>query len=259
MFSARPLDHASLHRGKRRVEAQVMVAWQCQAFADLAELADQPRRVFDGIDPIGCVGRMTGRAMHLAAHRQLALVAEHRLEFGGLADQAQGRLVRPLRQRGEQRAHAQATDLFVVGERQVHRKAQRLREERRHGRQHRSDETLHIGGASPVKAAIVLGQMKRIIGPGLPVDRHHIGVPRQHHAAPIVRAEGGKQVGLGAFGVMEQLTFHAKAGQVILDEANERQVGVAAYRGKAHQPLQQRAAAELTHHPAPHSWARRSG
>ncbi|MNF19143.1 hypothetical protein D3C80_2237020 [compost metagenome] len=46
-----------------------------QPLTHLAQLADQPRRILDGIHPIRCIGRMAGRAMDLATHCQLALVA----------------------------------------------------------------------------------------------------------------------------------------------------------------------------------------
>ena len=69
---------------------------------------------------------MTGGAVHGAAHRQLALVAEHRAHLRGFADQADGRFVRPGGQLGEQAAHAETADLFVVGNGDMHGQAQRL-------------------------------------------------------------------------------------------------------------------------------------
>ncbi|MNE69216.1 hypothetical protein D3C80_1649270 [compost metagenome] len=107
-----------------------------QLFANLAQLADQPRRILDGIHPRGRVRRMAGRTLHLTAHCQLALVPQHRLEFGRLADQAQARLAGPSFEGREQGTHAQAADLLVIGERQVNGHPQRLREKRGHRRQH---------------------------------------------------------------------------------------------------------------------------
>ncbi|MCY1444563.1 hypothetical protein D9M71_610410 [compost metagenome] len=197
--------------------------------------------------------------MHLAAHRQLALVPQHRPEFGGFANQAQPWFVRALFEGGQHRAHAQAADFLVVGKRQVHRHAQRLGEERGHGRQHRCDEAFHVSRATAIQAPVALTQDKRLDRPGLAVHGHHIGVPGQHHAANVLGADGSEQVGLGALRVMEQFAFHPQLGQVITDKADQRQVGLAADRGKADQPGQQRAAGKITHRPAPHSLARRSG
>ncbi|MNC74819.1 hypothetical protein D3C75_1262410 [compost metagenome] len=84
-------------------------------------------------------------------------------------------------------------------------------------------------------------------------------MPGQHHAANISGADGSEQVGLGAFRVMEQFAVHALFGQIVADEADQLQVGVAADRGIADQPGQQGAAGELTHHPAPHSSVQSSG
>ncbi|MNE39814.1 hypothetical protein D3C80_1337890 [compost metagenome] len=161
----------------------------------------------------------------------------------------------PLFKRREHRTYPQATDFFVIGERQVQRHTQRPREKRRDRRQHRGNEALHVRSAAPVQAPITFAQGKRLDRPGLAVHRHHVGVPRQHHTAHVLRADGGKQVGLGAFGVMEQLAVHAKTRQVVTDKANQRQVGIAADRGKADQPGKQRAAGELTHSPVPRSLA----
>ncbi|MOA44047.1 hypothetical protein D3C78_1662750 [compost metagenome] len=57
---------------------------------------------------------MTGRPSYMAAHRQLALVAEHWLELRRLANQAQRRRRDMFWQGLQQAADTQAPHLFVV-------------------------------------------------------------------------------------------------------------------------------------------------
>lgn len=178
---------------------------------------------------------MAGRAVHLAAHGQLALVAEHRLQLGGLADDAQQRLVRTPLQRREQRTDAQAADFLVVGERQVHRQAQRRGEERRDGRQHAGQVALHVRRATSVEAAIALAEPERRHAPGLAVRRHHVGMPGKADAATVAGADGGIEIGLAAVGVEEQFAVDAETRQVVADVVDQRQVGLAADGVEGHQ------------------------
>ncbi|MNO84531.1 hypothetical protein D3C76_758740 [compost metagenome] len=202
---------------------------------------------------------MAGRTLHLAAHRQLALVPQHRLQLGGFANQAQAWLVRALFERGQHRAHTQATHFLVIGKCQVHRHVQRLGKERGYGCQHRGNEAFHVSRASAIQAPATFAQGKRLDRPGLAGHRHYIGVPRQHHAAKALGADGGEQVGFGALRVVEQFAFHPQLGEVITDKADQLKVGVPADGGKADQPGQQRAAGKITHRPAPRSSVQPSG
>ncbi|MCY1535543.1 hypothetical protein D9M68_709530 [compost metagenome] len=153
---------------------------------------------------------MAGRTMHLAAHGQFALVPEHRLQFGGLADDAQQRLVRAPFQRRQQRAHAEAADLLIVGESHVDRQAQRRGEECRQRRQHAGQVALHVRRAAPIQAAVALGELERRHAPGLAVHRYHVGVPGEADPAAVVGADGRVKIGLAAFAVEEQFTVHAQ-------------------------------------------------
>ncbi len=214
---------------------------------------------------------MAGGALHVAAHRQLALVAQHRLQLGRLADQAQARARLAPLELGQHRPNAEATDLLVVGEGQMHghREFVRALDEGRHGRQHRGEEALHVGRAAPIQLAVALAHAERLDAPGLAVHRHHVGMARQHHAAAIARADGGEQVRLAALVVVEQLALDAETRQVVADKLDQRQVRIAADRGEADQLPEQLAAAEaarrrghgggLTHRRARHSSAPRSG
>ncbi|MCY1180680.1 hypothetical protein D9M73_211410 [compost metagenome] len=136
---------------------------------------------------------------------------------------------------------------------------QRLGEKTRHGCQHGGDVALHVSAATPVKLAIALGQLERVDRPVLAGHRHHVGVAGQHHAAPIIRADRGEQVGFGPFGVVIELARHPQCFEVPANEIDQRQVGLAADRGKTDQPGQQGAAGKITHRPAPRSLAQQSG
>src|SRR5262249_16579988 len=77
------------------------------------------RSIFDRIHPVRRERRMAGLAMHGDAERALALVADHHAHFGRLAHEAGRRLhLRAFKPR-DHAAHADAADLFVVGDREV--------------------------------------------------------------------------------------------------------------------------------------------
>ncbi|MNI17821.1 hypothetical protein D3C73_712090 [compost metagenome] len=196
---------------------------------------------------------MTGRTAHVATHRQLALVAEHRLELGRLADQTQRRGRDALGQHLQQTAHAKAADLFVIGKRQMHRALQRAGEKHRHGGQHRGQIAFHVCGATTVKLAARLAQAERLDRPGLAVHRHHVGVTGQHDAAGHARADRGQQIGLGPLGVVDQFAIHAQFVQVVAHELDQLQVRIAADRGEPDQSREHGAAAQLTHRRALHT------
>ena len=68
----------------------------------------------------------------------------------------------------------------------------------RHERQRGRDEALHVGGAAAVEPAVALGSVKGSLDQGWPVDRHDVGVARQHDRRRRRRARGGEEIGLGA-------------------------------------------------------------
>ena len=193
---------------------------------------------------------MAGFAVYITAHRQLAFMPEHRLEFCRLANNAQHRLDRALLQHAEQRANAQTADFFVIGQGNVYRYAQRRLHQRRHQRQHAGDIALHVCRAPAKQLAVVFGQLERRRCPGLAIHRHHVGMPRQHNAGALTRANAGKQIGLAAFFVVNQLAAHAKTCQVIAYKLDQMQVGLAACSVKPHQRVQQFAAAAHRSSPA---------
>src|SRR6266508_983979 len=82
------------------------------------------------------------------------------------------------------RLRAQAADLLVVGEGEMHRHLEPGTLEGGDIGQAGGNESLHVAGAAAVEVAVfLLGEVPRIGRPGLAVDRHDVGVARQHDAA----------------------------------------------------------------------------
>ena len=202
---------------------------------------------------------MTGRTLHAATHRELALVAEHRFEFCGFTDQTQARLDGSFGQLGQHGTHAQTADFLVIGKRQMQGLLERRAREMRHRRQRTGDEALHVRHATPIQTPIALQQLERIDGPRLPVHRHHIRVARHRNARLVGRSDGGEQAGLVALGVVEQFGLHAMLRKIVAHEDDQVQIRVTAHGGKTDEPLQHLAAAEFaaTHRPALRSLAQR--
>jgi len=121
----------------------------------------------------------------------------------------------------------EAADFLVVAARQVHRPLQRMRLEHRHGGQHAGEEPLHVGGAAAVEPAVAAGELKRIAGPRLAVDRHHVGVAVEHHAAVDGGSDPGMQVGAGAGVVEAQVGFDVRRRQIVANIGDEIEVGLA--------------------------------
>src|SRR5690606_2160406 len=101
----------------------------------------------------------------------------------------------------------------------------------RHGH---ADKAFHVASATAKQAAITNLGFKRITGPYLPVDRHHIGVARQDHA-PRPLTEGCQQIGFGARFVVIKTHLRARRFEPVGGPFNQCQIGVSAYRIKANQ------------------------
>ena len=85
-------------------------------------------------------------------------------------------------------------------------------------------EALHVRRAAPMQAAVALHYLEGIALPVLPRHRDGVGVARQHDAAGDAGADGGDQIGFGAFGVVEELGLDPMAGEIVGTEADELQV-----------------------------------
>jgi hypothetical protein len=129
---------------------------------------------------------------------------------------------------GDHRDHvrrAQAADFLVIGEGQVDGAVEGGLGQVRRGGQGQGQEALHVAGPPAVEPAVARGQDERVAGPGLAVDRHHVGMARQHDAARDGRADAGQQVALGPVGVGHPPRGDAEIGQIGLDPFDQGQVG----------------------------------
>ncbi len=126
----------------------------------------------------------------------------------------------PAGQAADQRRHAKAADLLVVAQREVQRDFERRGQGLRHHGEDQCDKPLHIGGAAPVKTLAAGVEPERVAGPGLPGDRHDIGVPGENDPAAPARTDRRIEVRLGALGVSRQHALDAEAVEIIGDPAD---------------------------------------
>ncbi len=171
-------------------------------------------------------------AVHGAAERALALVRDHHVHQGRLADDAAGGLEALFGEHFDQAAHAQAADLFVVGKREMDRRLQVGGEKaRRHG-QGGAEIAFHVAGAAREQAAIADGRLERVGVPGLAVDRHHVGMAGEHDAGArcvaALAVNRGKQVGLALVRVVDQGGLDAVGLQPVAHPLDQAQVGFSA-------------------------------
>ena len=163
--------------------------------------------------------------MHVDPERALALVADHHVHAGGLADEAGGGLDGGSLEMGDQAAHPDAAHLLVVGE----CKMDRAREVAHVG--HRGEaageEPFHVGRAAAVEAAVARGEAEGVAAPGLAVDRNHVGMPGQHIAGLPRRSDGRPQIGLAAARGGDPLVDDAEPIEIVFDPRHRGQIGVA--------------------------------
>jgi hypothetical protein len=103
-------------------------------------------------------------------------------------------------------------------------------------RQDNTEKSFHVAGAAAVEPPVALDDPKRIGAPFLAVYRHDVGVSGQNDPALAgCRADARHQVRLGPIVVEHKRRFDTVALQVILDEADELQVGFATRGVETHQ------------------------
>src|SRR5439155_21810155 len=93
-------------------------------------------------------------------------------------------------------AHADAADLLVVRDGEMNRPGELARRHVGHRRETAGDEALHVGGAAAEQTAVALLEPKRIARPGLPVDRHHVGMAGEDVPRLVPWPEGDPDVAL---------------------------------------------------------------
>ncbi len=70
------------------------------------------------------------------------------------------------------------------------------------------------------------------------IDRHHVGVTREHDPAVGVRTDAGDEVGLGAVRVADPPHLSPVGGQMLLGELDQLQIGAARGGVEGDQPLE---------------------
>ena len=148
---------------------------------------------------------------------------------------------RSSRRRSRRRAtwRADAADLLVVGEGQVHRLAQRGAASAGTGPgTSRGSPSCRRCRARRAGRRGSRGRRGRWTSPGRrPAPRRYARTARCRRRWPVGGREGGEQVGLGAVRVGMRCAARRRAGEVGLDKVDEREVGVAARRVERHQAL----------------------
>src|SRR3546814_3092794 len=97
------------------------------------------------------------------------------------------------------------------------------------------EEALHVRRAAAVEPAFLLRRLEGVGCPILAVDGYDIGVAGEHDAGPVGRAERRVEVGLALLFVVDEAAFDAELAEVVLDEADQGEVRIAAGRVVAEQ------------------------
>ena len=108
----------------------------------------------------------------------------------------------------DQAVHTDAADFLVICEGEMDRHRQVRGDHLRCQRERNRHEALHVAGAAPVQLAVCLAQLERGLGPVLAVDRHHVGMSGQNHAALVGRPNGGPKIGFRTGLVMHNAAYH---------------------------------------------------
>ena len=118
----------------------------------------------------------------------------------------------------------------------MERRPERARGRGGRGIERAGDEPLHVGRPAPVEPPVPPAQDERIGAPRLPLDRHHVGMPREQHAGGVRRPDRREQAGLAAGVVSNQHAFHAVPGEEAPDPFDELEVRRGADRLEPDQP-----------------------
>ena len=170
-------------------------------------------------------------AAHVHADTALALVSDHDVHRGRLADEGRQRLgnaERAGRQAMQHRSDPDTAHFLVIGQRQMDRLCERCRHHRRHGGEAAGQKTLHVDRAAAIGLAVPHAERERIAGPVLPVHRHHIRVAGEHIARLVLRPDAGEQRGLLPGRVRRPVRSDAMAGEIGFGPVDQREVGMAA-------------------------------
>jgi hypothetical protein len=204
------LDRTRLAGGEGHVVKLVERTFRAELVDEIADVTDEPRRIFDRVQPLRRERRVRRKPAHAAVIRVDALMRDDRAHH---------------------QRRAGAADFFVVRQREV----DGFRELRRlHLRQHserRADEALHVARATAVEQAIADFGLERVALPVLAIDRHDIGVTRQHDPAvglAIVRRDRGEQVRPLTARIVGDGRFDARVAQRVAHGFDQAEIRIAA-------------------------------
>ena len=156
-----PLMVPTAHGRVGRLEARVVLP-RGDVGAEPLQLADQGRGGGDGVDADLGHARMRLAAGDARAVGVDALMRVDHPHAGRLADD-DGAGPRQVRAKpGDQRAHAGAAHLLVIGDDDVDRLFQLARLEQRHRGEHAGEKALHVASAAAIELAVALRQRERV-------------------------------------------------------------------------------------------------
>ena len=184
------------------------------------------------------------RGMHLEAHNMRpetlpALVAGDGLHHRRLAHDHGRGLWQHFQHPVDHRRRAGAPHLLVIAQRQLQRARDAAVMRLDQCPDGQGVKALHVAGAAAEIFAVAFHHGPGIIRPGLAIHGHDIGMARQDQPARHLWPHMGKDRGLVIFLVVMPMRGDAVAVQIVLDPIHQRQVAVAADRGKADQLFHQ--------------------
>src|SRR5215471_15261016 len=168
-----------------------------------------------------------------------ALMSVDHLHAGRLSDDDSARTWQVLTKAGDQRTHAGAANLLVIGDDDVHWLFERSHLEERHRGKNAGEKAFHVAAAASVELAVACREREGIGGPALAFDRHAIAMTREANAAVAASADGGEEVGLDAIGRGDAQGPDAVALEIVLDEGNQSEVRFRARRVESDKRRQQ--------------------
>jgi hypothetical protein len=215
-----------VHAGRRvgNVVGLVVRSLLPELVSQRADKPDGACGVFDRVDTLRGEGGVGGHSVNAQLQQVDRLVTRDHPHVGWLADDAG---CRPDSQPGKVLDHpyrAQATDLLVVGQHNVHRLPKRGPDEVRQGGQDGADEALHVTGAAAEEPPVADLSREGVGVPVLAVHRHRVGVSGQRDpaaGAPVVRGDGDDEVGLCPVAARQDGRRQAVAPQLFGDEVDE--------------------------------------
>ena len=228
--------HACMHSCIRRRICLVPRVRRREPRLLAAQFRDHLRRAIQRVAIVRCIRRMPRLAPADGAQAGLALVPRRDLHPGRLADDAGLRYPHRRLQILQHHRYPAAPDLLVPGKCEFQRAPQPLRPLR--GVQHAGEKPLHVGRAPAKDPPPLAPQPERIAAPRLPFDRHHVEMPRQHHAPRPLGAETRENPGLRPGLVADPVHPRARRRQHPRDMIGDLAIRLPRQPGKPHQPVE---------------------